>query len=81
MTPIPRPPFLADDPDGLVKHVAKHDTDWFNYCKLVDKYVITTKPTITKLKEQSRQSRLQNKTLQKKISHLRQELIVRDRLA
>jgi hypothetical protein len=78
MTPVPRPPFLADDPDGLVKHVAKHGTNWFNYYKLVDKYIMTTKPTITKLKEQSRQSRLQNKTLQKEISYLHQELVVQD---
>jgi hypothetical protein len=77
MSAVPRPPFLPDNLDVFVDPVAKHGTEWFDYCKLVDGHVVTTESIVIEFKEQNCQLQLQNEALQKEVAHLRQELIVR----
>lgn len=78
MPPAPQPPFLPQSLEEFTEHVADHQTEWFEYCRLAYEYIENTTSAVIEAQERTQQAELKLEASQLEIERLR-EARARDR--
>lgn len=74
MSAAPLPPFLPSSPDDFAEHTAKHNREWYDYCRQAYEYIEKAETAISEANERASQSELQVQVLRRELSLKEEEI-------